>query len=61
MDYEKDKKSIEDIMMRYINTSNLEKIGDSLKDWIGTDKETQKKEKFEQERKTNGPVWKHFP
>jgi len=31
------RKSIEDIKMRYINTSNLEKIGDLLDNWIKTE------------------------
>lgn len=35
-DYEKDKKSIQDIKKRYINTSNLEKIEDLLEKWIET-------------------------
>jgi len=44
---------------RYINTSNLEKIGNLLK-------KNKKKEpimvwKRTRTRKTNEPVWKHFP
>jgi len=60
-DSKKDKILLEDIKMRYINTSNLEKIGDLLKNCIETRKGTKIKETFEQERKTDGPVWKHFP
>lgn len=45
-----DKKWMEDIKTRYINTNNLEKIGDLPENWIGTVKGTKKKEKFEQEK-----------
>jgi len=61
MDQEKDKKSIQDIKMKYIYTSNLEKIGDLTENLIETDEGTKKKERCGQEKKTDGPVWKHFP
>jgi len=61
MDHEKDKKSIQDIKMKYIYTSNMEKIGDLTENLIETDEGDNKKERCGQGKKTNGPVWKHFP
>jgi len=60
MDYEKDKKWTKDIKMRYINTSNLEKIGDLLKNRIKTERRTkieeQRTKTKDQERRTKKGV-----
>jgi len=70
MDYEKrqeDRKSRKDFKMRYIHTSNLEKIGDLHKDWNETDEKNKQERKVwtrntkERRLKTDESLWKHLP